>query len=70
MDVDTPGADALLSTLVTSRPDTPVLAWTNAPAAVAEHVTRVAGVRACAVVSRSALNAEIHDAINRLLLPS
>lgn len=69
LDVDAAGADALLAALVTARPDTPVLAWTNAPAAVAEHVTRVAGIRACAVVPRNALNAELHDAVNRLLLP-
>lgn len=67
LDVDAPGAEELLRTLVNARPDTPVLAWTNAPLAVAEHVTRVAGVRSCAVVPRNALNAEVHESLSRLL---
>jgi len=67
MDVDDEGAAALLDALVISRPDVPVLAWTNATPAVAEHVTRVAGVRACAVAGRSALNSEISEALRRLL---
>ncbi len=67
LDVDDSGSELLLQTLVTARPDTPVLAWTNAPAAVAEHVARVAGVRACAVVPRGALNAELHETLTRLL---
>lgn len=70
MDVDAAGSDAILATIVTARPEVAVLAWTNAPASVAEHVARVAGVRACVVVPRSALNTEIHDSISRLLLPS
>lgn len=67
IDVDAPGADAILSALVGARPDTPVLAWTFAVPAVAEHVTRILGVRACATVPRNALNAELHEAIHRLL---
>lgn len=67
LDVDASGSELILQTLVTARPDTPVLAWTNAPAAVAEHVARVAGVRACVVVPRNALNAELHESLTRLL---
>lgn len=67
MDVDNDGAKQLLDALVVTRPGVPVLAWTNAPSAVAEHVVRVAGVRACAVVGRSALNTEINEALRRLL---
>ncbi len=67
IDVDSEDASELLSALVVARPDVPVLAWTNAPAAVAEHVVRVAGVRGCAVVGRTALNSELSEALRRLL---
>lgn len=67
MDVDSDGANGLLDALVVARPEVPVLAWTNAPSAVAEHVVRVAGVRACAVASRSARNTELNEALRRLL---
>lgn len=67
LDVDDAGAAKTLEALVATRPEVPVLAWTNAPAAVAEHLARVAGVRACAVAARSALNTEISEALNRLL---
>jgi CheY-like chemotaxis protein len=67
IDPDAPGSVRLLDALVAERPETPVLAWTNSPAAVAEHVARVAGVRACAVVPRNALNNELHETLTRLL---
>jgi CheY-like chemotaxis protein len=67
IDVDDAGATKLLDALVAARPEVPVLAWTNAPAAVAEHVTRVAGVRACVVAGRSARNAELSEALHKLL---
>ena len=70
VDVDAAGADTLLSTAVAARPEVAILAWTNAPASVAEHVARVAGVRAYAVIARSAHNSEIHDSISRLLMPT
>jgi len=67
IDVDAPGADAILSALVGARPRVPVLAWTFAVPAVAEHVTRILGVRACESIPRNALNADLHAAVHRLL---
>ena len=67
LDVDAPGASKLLEALVYSRPGVPVLAWTNAPTAAAEHVARMAGVRSVAVVGRTALNADLNEALVRLL---
>jgi CheY-like chemotaxis protein len=69
LDVDAPGAAQLLDALVASRPDVPVLAWTSAPPSAAEHVARMAGVRATAVVPRNALNAEINEGLRKLLDP-
>ncbi|MBI2392910.1 MAG: hypothetical protein HYV09_25215 [Deltaproteobacteria bacterium] len=67
IDVDADGAAHVLEALVMARPDVPVLAWTRSAPVVAEHVARVAGVRACGVVARNALSSEIHEAVRRLL---
>jgi CheY-like chemotaxis protein len=67
IDVDATGSDGVLQALVRARPEVPVLAWTNAPAAVAEHVAHVAGVRSCAVVGRSARGVDVNEALRRLL---
>lgn len=67
IDVDAPGADAIISALVGARPGVPVLAWTFAAPAAAAHVTRILGVRACETVTRSALSNEVHRAVHRLL---
>lgn len=67
IDVDAPGADAIISALVSARPGVPVLAWTFAAPAAAAHVTRILGVRACETVARTALSNEVHVAVHRLL---
>jgi CheY-like chemotaxis protein len=69
LDVDGEDADALLGALATARPNTPVIAWTNAVPAVVEHVARVAGVNTTTVVARSALTSEIFGVLRRLLDP-
>lgn len=67
IDVDAPGADAIISALVSARPGVPVLAWTFAAPSAAAHVTRILGVRACETIGRNALSNEVHVAVHRLL---
>lgn len=65
LDVDAVGTAAILEALVRVRPEVPVVAWTNAAPAVAEHVTRVAGVQSFALLARSARPAQINETIRR-----
>jgi CheY-like chemotaxis protein len=67
LDVDAPGSDAVLAALCARRPEVPVVAWTNAATAVADHVARVAGITAYTVVARTARSLDVHEAIRRVL---
>ncbi|MGZ3422564.1 MAG: hypothetical protein ACXVEE_32170 [Polyangiales bacterium] len=67
IDVDTTGASSVLETLVRIRPDTAVIAWTKSPAAIAEHVMRVAGVRLFEVLARNTRPAVVNETIRKLV---
>lgn len=67
IDVDSTGATSILEALVRVRPETPVIAWTNSPAAIAEHVTRVAGVQIFEVLPRNARAVIVNETIRKLV---
>jgi hypothetical protein len=66
-EIDAADAETILREFVKKRPGTPVLAWTKAARATADHVLRVTDVQQFEIFGKAARIGEVVEAVRRLV---